>query len=129
MGARRVLVIGSPDWTDWHTIMSVLGKDLYRHREEEVVVIHGGLTTGADELVEMLCRSQNVPTEVHQGETDLARFAAMVASGADACYAFLSVRESASWLARDMAKRAGIPTRAFNPIFVDADDLVDVDEL
>lgn len=64
MKLRKVVMTGSRDWTEFTAIWSAINRELTEamNRDEELLIIHGDCPTGADHLVEKICRECGVHT-------------------------------------------------------------------
>lgn len=116
---RRVLVTGSRNWnnTDTDTIWGALDRELEELTdEEELVVIHGGCPTGADELANQWAEDRGVAVNVfpadwatHGKAAGPIRNQRMVDAGADVCLAFPLGESRGTRDCASRAKAAGIP--------------------
>ncbi|MER7908266.1 SLOG family protein [Streptomyces sp. NPDC096068] len=127
----RVLIIGTPDWDDASAFNRALA-DAIRPipADVEVIIVHGGCSSGADRMADDWARTYGAMPERHPAQdfgpwpgAGLRRDRYMVGLGADLVLAFIGPCSSprcrrpephpshgASGCA-DMAEQAGIPTR------------------
>ena len=136
--AYRILITGSREWDDYGTVCMELG-GIMRHLMATVrpcpriVVVHGA-AGGADALADQAARAFGMTPEPHPADwqqfgkgAGFRRNADMVALGASVALAFIAPciapacrdkephgSHGASHCA-DLAERAGIPTRRFEP--------------
>ena len=92
----RILVTGSRDWTDRHTIEMALWKAVRGWNLSAVTVVHGACRTGADDLADQVASSAGMTVEPHPADwaqfgrrAGFVRNADMVRLGADVCLAFI----------------------------------------
>jgi hypothetical protein len=120
--ALRIIVTGSRDWPDTPYGRSVISFTSARYiAVPGAVVVHGGCPTGADKIMDDLCKQYSVKTEVHRADWGQHGKAAgpirnqeMVDTGADVVLAYplgLS-RGTQDCMARAYA--AGIQVVVFN---------------
>jgi hypothetical protein len=133
-GTFRVLITGSRSWSDEQAIREALASVIALQGPENVTVVHGAASCGADAIADRVATSWGGGLMVERHPADWQRHgrsagfrrnAEMVALGADVCLAFVlpctdpKCRKSephgshgASHTAR-LAEKAGIPTRRF----------------
>ncbi len=133
-GTFRVLITGSRPWKDEQAIRDALASVIALQGPENVTVVHGAASRGADAIADRVATSWGGGLTVERHPADWARHgrragfvrnAEMVALGADVCLAFIDpcadakCRKSephgshgASRTA-DLAEKAGIPTRRY----------------
>lgn len=96
MTGLRILVTGSRDWADWHTVEVALRYHALRLGAlgREVTVVHGD-ARGADTCADILASRMRFKIERHRADwkrhgkaAGPLRNAEMVALGADVCLAF-----------------------------------------
>lgn len=117
----RIIVTGSRDWWDSRIIGQWL--DYYSHRVLEpaqLVVVHGGCPTGADEMANSWGRTLGLTVEAHPANwringkrAGLIRNQLMVNLGADLCLAFIRNGSRGATHCAGLTEQAGIPTRRF----------------
>jgi hypothetical protein len=134
-GPYRVLVTGSRNWADSERIareLAATAENMAGRRS--VVLVHGACPTGADAIAAREALALGWETEPHPADwtawgraAGVRRNAEMVALGADACLAFLTIctsrhcslpRPHDSHGASDCterAEKAGIPVQRFRP--------------
>lgn len=123
MNELRILVTGSRDWTDVRAVESALYAALHEHMDQDLVVVHGGCPTGADQFAAQWARMTNVydlrvRQEVHPADWSKHGRAAgpirnkeMVEAGADLCLAFIRNNSRGASGTVEMARQAGIPVK------------------
>lgn len=115
----RILITGSRDWTDWHTIEVALRSAYLKYSglnlNKDIVVVHGG-APGADQLAAMLATRMGMQTEHHPADWHRHGKAAgpirnreMVDAGADVCLAFPIGASPGTRGCMKLAEQAGIP--------------------
>jgi hypothetical protein len=114
----RILVTGSRDWDDPQELRLALIGASVPHLP--VVVIHGACPTGADAMAAEWAADYGVRTEEHPADwgrlgkaAGPTRNAEMVATGADACLAFIRAGSRGATGCADLAGQAGIPVRRY----------------
>ncbi len=113
---RRMLVTGSRTWTDETVIATALRE---QWGEGAAVLVSGACPRGADAIAERLWAGWGGPVERHPADWDsgrdagIRRNAAMVASGADVCLAFIRERSPGASHTARLAEHAGIPVRHY----------------
>lgn len=112
--SARVLITGSPDWTDHRRMRLMLS--VVRVCYPDAVLVHGA-GQGADRLAAAIWTAWGLPTEAHPADRDRHRRGAgpirnrhMVRLGADVCVAFLRPESKGARRCAAAAERAGIPT-------------------
>lgn len=128
LGPYRVLVTGSRDWPRIGKVHLELERAFAEAMDlgyREFVVIHGECPTGADAHAEnwtARLQKQDMPVVVERYPADWLRYgkragfvrnAEMVKLGADLCLAFINKGSKGATHTRDLAEKAGIPTRTF----------------
>jgi hypothetical protein len=115
----RILVTGSRDWDDWPTLTWALLKET-RGYDEEVTLVHGGCSTGADHMADVDASLRGWKIEVYQAQWGLhgkkagpIRNIEMVDAGADICVAFIKGNSRGATHCADAAEKAGIPVRRY----------------
>lgn len=125
--SRRVLVTGSRDWLDRHTIAKAMAE--YRHQiimaespeaGIDVTLVSGACPTGADRIAEQFAPELGWQVERHPAEWErygkragYLRNVEMVESGADVCLAFIKDESRGASMTARLAEEAGIETRRF----------------
>lgn len=119
---RRVLVTGGRNWNNTDTIWCALDRELEELTdEEELVVIHGGCPTGADELADQWAEDSGVAVNVFPADWDTYGKAAgpirnqQMVDGADVCLAFPMGESRGTRDCMRRAKAAGIPVIVHSP--------------
>lgn len=117
LGDMRILITGSRDWTDVHTILDAL---LTEVDGGPVTIVHGACPTGADSTADRLGKVYGVTVERHPADwkthgkrAGFVRNAEMVALGADVCLAFIKNGSKGATMTADLAEKAGIRTVRF----------------
>lgn len=129
----RVLVTGSRDWQEGHTISNALAEIVYAlPYEQDLVIVHGACPTGADQMADEWGRGFGATIETHPAEDfgpwprcGPIRNRHMVSLGADKALAFIGPCTSPRCRRTDphgshgasgcaaLAEQAGIPTHRF----------------
>lgn len=121
-GTFRVLITGSRSWTDEQAIRDALASVISLQGPENVTVVHGAASRGADAIADRVATSWGGGLTVERHPADWARFgrsagfrrnADMVALGADLCLAFILDGSPGASHTADLAEKAGIPTRRY----------------
>ncbi|MGC0144305.1 DUF2493 domain-containing protein [Pseudactinotalea sp. Z1732] len=115
----RILVTGSRNWTDTHTLQAALDEALTQADDlAEVVLVHGDCPTGADRMAARYFDRLGLATEAHPADWGAhgraagpIRNAHMVSLGADLVLAFPLGASRGTWNCTRLAQRAGIPVR------------------
>ena len=119
----RILITGSPDWDSPALITGQL--DALKARAERVhspgiLIVHGACPTGADAVADAWARLNAVPVEPHPADwatygpaAEAVRNAHMVATGADACLAFILNHSPEAIGCAELASDRGIRTYWF----------------
>lgn len=114
----RVLLTGSRDWTDWHTIVAKL--DFLARNIPDLMIVHGACPRGADDIADRHARAHGIRTERHPANwrkygrrAGHVRNAHMVALGAELCLAFIRDKSPGASGCAAMAEHSGIPTIRF----------------
>jgi hypothetical protein len=114
---KRILVTGSRDWNDFHTLFQAIVDEI--GYEEECVVIHGG-ARGADNMAKITAMFIGAKIETHVANWEyygrragFVRNAAMVAAGADVCLAFIRNNSRGASMCAELAAKAGIPVKYY----------------
>jgi len=115
---KRILITGSRDWAEEETIQWAIWNWVHENvmQEEQVILVHGDASRGADRMARDYARKQWwIIEEPHPADWSWGKGAGMdrnkymVAMGADVCLAFIrNESPGASHCAREAAK-AGIP--------------------
>lgn len=113
----RILVTGSRDWSDTDTICDAL--DAASHAgSSEIRLVVGDCSTGADRIAYQWATAAMVPIDIHRADWSShgkaagpRRNAAMVATGADLCLAFIKGGSRGASHTVALARRAGIPVQ------------------
>lgn len=115
----RILVTGSRDWADRHTLKHAL-LDYEAEPPAQTTVVVGACPTGADLLAEWYAVDWQWEVERHPADwktygkaAGFRRNAEMVALGADVCLAFIRNGSRGATHCADLAEKAGIPVRRF----------------
>lgn len=111
MAVKRILITGSRDWRDYHTIRKTLSG-----HPPGAVVVHGA-ATGADHMARSAALSLGYIEEPHfpdysmypPSDAPKKRNQDMVDLGADVCLAFPTPSSRGTWDCVNRAKAAGIP--------------------
>lgn len=121
----RVLVTGSRDWTDPHTVYAALDSIVHEVAPRHVTIVHGACPTGADQHAhawimrhcppdawDRLCEEPHpADWELHGRRAGPIRNAHMVSLGADLCLAFVKANSRGAAHCSGLAEKAGIPVR------------------
>ncbi|MFL5911235.1 MAG: DUF2493 domain-containing protein [Gaiellaceae bacterium] len=118
--SRRILVTGSRNWPDLHAVYRALREAVHDQDWDDVVIVHGGCPTGADQFAARWAALVGVKQEVYRADWATHGRAAgplrnrrMVAAGADLCLAF-PLRESRGTRGcMALARSAGIPVKEY----------------
>lgn len=115
---KRILITGSRDWRSAETIQRAIWDWVSTEcaEPEELIVVHGDASRGADRMAREYARSQSWLTEeAHPAAWDLhgraagfIRNQAMVDLGADVCLAFIHNSSKGASHTAKQAERAGI---------------------
>lgn len=132
----RILVTGSRTWTDHEEITFDLAGLTLLHKDRPLIVVHGAASAGADHFAHLAAREIGLREEPHPAAwrqygkaAGFRRNAEMVALGADVCLAYVAeccdpkcrrrpIERHGTHGAEhcaDLAERAGIETRRFEP--------------
>lgn len=94
----RILITGSRSWTDEQAIRNALAAPISQHGPEQVTVVHGACSRGADAIADRIASAwHGVTVERHPADWTLGRGAGfarnlhMVKLGADLCLAFVNL--------------------------------------
>ncbi len=110
--SARILVTGSPEWTDFAIVEA-----LREWKAPAAVLVEGG-ARGADRLAATIWRAWGLTVEEHPADWDrygrragYLRNREMIAAGADVCLAFILDNSRGATHCANAAETAGIPTR------------------
>lgn len=110
----RVLVTGSRNWDVEQTIHDDLAH-AQRLYGEELVIVHGGCPTGADQIAHEWAKARGVVVEVHYPNTRghgkrgfYLRNKAMVDAGAEVVLAYVRNASRGASMTVDLARKAGL---------------------
>ncbi|WP_239376049.1 bifunctional DNA primase/polymerase [Frankia sp. Cj5] len=116
----RILVTGSRTWTNRRTIAGALHRAARDAAGRRVVLVCGACPTGADRIAEDIATAHGWGVEHHLAEwarhgraAGPRRNTAMVDTRPDLCLAFIADGSRGATHTRDLAERAGIPTRTY----------------
>lgn len=114
----RILITGQRDWTDEAQVKSAIASVLRMLNTNDVVVVHGDCTTGADAFAQSFCDKNGIkyhtyPADwvAHGTKAGPLRNSKMVNDGAYICLAFWSadkIQGSGTFDCLTKAIRAGI---------------------
>lgn len=115
----RILITGSRDWEDQDTVYKALAEVVrVLPANQEVIVVHGACSTGADHMAHEWARGFGALIEAHPAnwvrhgrQAGPLRNAVMVTAGADICLAFIRNGSRGASHTAGLAEAAHIPTR------------------
>lgn len=116
--AKRVLITGSRNWSDWQLIKDVL-VDVCKD-DEGITIVSGDCPTGADRIATDLAEMRGWKIEKYPANWEMygksagpIRNKRMVELGADICVAFIRDSSAGATNTANLAQKAGIETLVY----------------
>lgn len=115
---KRILITGSREWQNREAIYLAIFHWVREHctGPEEIIIVHGDASRGADRLARDIARNISWATEEpHPADwswgngAGMQRNDEMVALGADVCLAFIRGKSNGTRHCAGQAAKAGIP--------------------